>query len=85
MHHSERLKLTVRQQIDAQAEALRAAQQAYVKQYTYSDVDVEWKKFALANESQNTQHYTDNTACPTPTWINSTSNGAFIMRQIMPR
>ena len=48
----------VRQQIDAQAEALRAAQQAY----TANPVDGTWTDIA---QSTSTANYTDDSACPT--------------------
>lgn len=48
----------VRQQIDAQAEALRAAHQAYSS--SGSPDTSEWKKFAIAGSS----HYANSNACP---------------------
>lgn len=68
----------VRQQIDAQAEALRAAQQAYAK--TSNPADSEWRKFALTNNFN--RHYTRTDRCPVPDDINLSSGaaaGSFIM------
>lgn len=52
----------VRQQIDAQAEALRAAHQAYTSSTDGSTS--QWRQFARANSADNTVAYTDQNACP---------------------
>jgi len=52
----------VRQQIDAQAEALRAAQQAYSSSEIASDS--EWRKIAIADAGQNSATYSSQTTCP---------------------
>ena len=65
----------VRQQIDAQAEALRAAQQAYTAS---AGDDTEWKKFALAGIANNSQHFNETASCPTTDWINGAR--VFIMQ-----
>lgn len=52
----------VRQQIDAQAEALRAAHQSYTA--SSDGADSQWRAFARANTGDNTVSYTDVSACP---------------------
>lgn len=52
----------VRQQIDAQAEALRAAHQAYTA--SSNGESSQWRAFARANTADNTVPYTDLNACP---------------------
>lgn len=72
----------VRQQIDAQAEALRAAHQAF----TASTVGTgtQWRQFALANTASNTVTYTDSTTCPSNidqvsnSFILDPRNGTFV-------
>lgn len=53
----------VRQQIDAQAEALRAAQQAFVS--TSGGPDTEWRKIALIGDANDSTHFASATTCPT--------------------
>ena len=65
----------VRQQIDAQAEALRAAQQAFSR--TADPANSQWFKFAKSGAANNTIHFASQTACPTNGVINS--SGAFTM------
>lgn len=52
----------VRQQIDAQAEALRAAHQAYTA--SSNGASSQWRAFARANIADNTVSYTDESVCP---------------------
>jgi type II secretory pathway pseudopilin PulG len=52
----------VRQQIDAQAEALRAAHQAYTS--SSNGAASQWRQFARANTADNTVAYTDQNTCP---------------------
>ena len=63
----------VRQQIDAQAEALRAAQQAFMK--TGSP---EWNKFAVKGAANNSS-YVDKETCPVSGDMNHGANNVFIM------
>ena len=64
----------VRQQIDAQAEALRAAQQAYAANSGIADN--EWRKIARASVAENSTVYADETACPAS---NAVLQRSFIM------
>jgi len=52
----------VRQQIDAQAEALRAAHQAYTA--SSNGASSQWRQFARAVTAENTVTYADQNACP---------------------
>lgn len=52
----------VREQIDAQAEALRAAQQAFT--LAPAGVETEWEKIALSGSANDSQHFASTTACP---------------------
>lgn len=52
----------VRQQLDSQAEALRAAQQAYT--IASDGVETEWEKIALSGAANNSQHFASTTECP---------------------
>lgn len=66
----------VRQQLDAQAEALRAAQQAFT--ISPAAVETEWEKFALSGSGNNSQHFDIDTAGRCPRDINDVSD-SFIM------
>lgn len=63
----------VRQQVDAQAEALRAAHQAFWRASNPSDT--QWSKIALSGTDSAV--YSSDTSCPTQSALNS--NRAFIM------
>lgn len=65
----------VRQQVDAQAEALRAAQQAFWRSTNPSET--QWNKIALAGATNDSVGYADDTRCPTQEGL--ASNRAFIM------
>lgn len=72
----------VRQQIDAQAEALRAAHQAFTA--VTVGTGTQWRQFALANTASNTVTYTDPTTCPSNidqisnSFILDPRNGTFV-------
>lgn len=59
----------VRQQIDAQAEALRAAQQAFTR--TSDPANSQWAEFARSGSANNSIHFTRKDICPSLTTINS--------------
>lgn len=65
----------VRQQVDAQAEALRAAQQAFWRAGNPSST--EWSKIALSGSTNNSVVFTSDSDCPTRSTLNS--NRVFIM------
>ncbi len=58
----------VRQQIESQAESLRAAQRAHTAQQ--SPTSTQWEQFALASTLENSDRFTDTATCPSEAWIN---------------
>ena len=63
----------VRQEIDSQAQALRAAQQAYTASGGLATS--QWRTIAQSGSINDSQKYSDDTRCPTEADI----NGSFIM------
>ena len=59
----------VRQQIESQAESLRAAQEAYSA--SEDPTNSQWRSVAVANRLGNTLHFADTAACPSEAWMNS--------------
>lgn len=67
----------VRQQIDAQAEALRAAQQSYTRN---DDPNSAWNSIALGSSGDSTHFVSsDETPCPISSQMNNGASNVFIM------